>query len=219
MNRILLMLILLSQGTQLWARNFRHYKGLSDQEVQAKADELDPDAILELGHRAKLAKKERLKQISTKRKPDAKTLKAALLPDGKTNKAIEKSIIDRHERSSRAARMALAKMGELGYVDEFIQGLKVETGTTKEESIEALGYIGDRKTAKELFELLSDDRMSDIPRSAHELGTAYSDIAEQALGEMFPEVLEDFRKKNPGRRFFFKEQWKKWWLQNKSKYP
>lgn len=218
MNRILLTLILIGQGTQLWAGNFRHYKGLSDQEVQLKADDLDPDAILELGHRAKKDKAEKLKQISGKRKPDAKALKAALLPDGKTNKAIEKSVTRKYERSSRAARMALAKMGEPGYTDEFVQGLKVEEGTTKEGAIEALGYIADRKTAKHLAALLSDDRISDIPRSSHELGTPYSDIAEQALGEMFPEVLDEFRKKNSGKRFFFKEEWKKWWQQNKSKY-
>lgn len=199
------------------AAGFRHYKGLPDKEIDAKTDGRDPDAILEMGYRGKKAAVARLKKIAEEKAPDEAALKAAKGPDGKVKPEVEKRIARKYEKGSRAARMALAKLGEPGYVDEFVSELKEKDGR-REEALSALGYIGDRKTAKHLAEALSDESVSDVPRSAHELGTPYSYHAELALGEMFPEVLDDLRKKNPGKRFFLKEQWKKWWQQNKSKY-
>lgn len=199
------------------AAGFRNYKALPDKDIDAKIEDLDPDAILEVGHRGKKAAIARLKKIAEKKAPDEAALKAAKGPDGKVKPDMEKRIARKYEKGSRAARMALAKLGEPGYVDEFVSELK-EKNERREEAISALGYIGDRKTAKHVAEVLSDDSVSDVPRSSHELGTPYSYHAELALGEMFPEVLEDFRKKNPGKRFFFKAEWKKWWQQNKSKY-
>lgn len=199
------------------AAGFRHYKDLPDKEIDVKTGGLDPDAILEMGYRSKKAVIPRLKNIAGRKTPDEAALKAAKGPDGKVKPDVEKRIVRKYEKGSRAARMALAKLGEPGYVDEFIGELN-EKGKRREEAISALGYIGDRKTAKYLAEVLSDESVSDVKRSSHELATPYSYQAELALGEMFPEVLDDLRKKNPGNRFFFKEEWKKWWQQNKSKY-
>lgn len=220
MIRLIAALILMLQSLVVWADEvdtFRHYKNSSDSDIDKRSRELDPTAILELGHRGKKSDTERLKTIAEHRQPTAEDLKAAVGVDGSISKEREKSIYRKYERASRAAQMALAKLGDAKYTNEFV-GALTSSGTEKDNAIKALGYIGDRKTAKQLVLLLSDDRVSEVSRSKHEVGTTFSYLAELALGEMFPEVLADFQKTHPGKKMFFKDEWKKWWEQNKEKY-
>ncbi len=215
--RLILSMCCLLTASWSVAGNFRHYKGLSDDEVMTKAKDGDPDAILELGHRGKADAMPEVRRIASKTEASPEELKAHSRKDKEMDGDVRRSLDRKHARASRAARKALARLGDHAAAQEFIAEAKAD-GPNKQDAISALGYIADRRTAKDLVALLDDDRVPDVKRSGHELGTANSQIAENALAEMFPAVVEQFRKENPGKRFFFRAQWKKWWSKNKEKF-
>ncbi len=195
----------------------QEYETISDEELDSGVRSMNRFAILEAGRR-------RRKQVI----PDLDRLAASEDTEECKRKIIRSDPVmyeqrleyvrcPQHKAARLAAKKALARMGDIKYLKEFISDLSSKDGWKRIDAIRALGYVGDKRAAKYLAPIL--DETGGPPKySKHEPAPSYAYTAEQAFDELFPEVLEQFRKENTRSKYFFSAQWKAWWKTNKAKF-
>lgn len=135
----------------------------------------------------------------------------------KIHPAHKKQVIARRVDARHSAKIALAKIGVKKYLLEYIEDLKSPNDMKAVGAINSLNSIRDRRTVKYLIPFLDKDF---VPKfTPGKRGPAeFSTLAEEALASILPDVREQFRKENPGRRFFFKKEWQAWWAANKDRF-
>ena len=123
-------------------------------------------------------------------------------------------LIEEYHDANIAARMALARMGVDGYLDDFIVGLSTSSVDWRVDCFRALGFAGDLRVVKFLGPFLYDDKMPKRPHASVIQSNAVNAI--EALQELLPEVDAAQRQKNLGVNF--RQGWRRWWEENKGKY-
>lgn len=131
----------------------------------------------------------------------------------------------KYRDASRAAKMALSRMGEKSYFDEFVVGLSTTDAEWRTVCIQALGYIGDKRALKYLGPILAEtgeasEQRSETddhgkPRVEKYYYGPYSGIAESAFLDI---LLPEFMDKYHDRRAVPIGRWKEWWKENQDKY-
>ena len=195
----------------------RPYKQLPDKEIDKKIRSLDVDAISEAGEGKRAASKAALEEVVGAQDWTDADKKKYDNGNGKPNERLKEQVIAQRSFARHTARLALAKLGDKKYLKEFADDLKSPNDMKVAGAISSLGSIKDRRAVKHLIPFLDKDVVPKF-KPGKRGPAAFSELAEQALESILPEVREEFRKQNPGRRFYFKEEWKAWWAKNKDNY-
>jgi len=192
------------------APNNLHYadrlKSLSIADLLTLAKKHDPFAVSELGIRKEKSALSVLENIVNE--SDAPT---PAIKDKQHLSPAEKRALARAwsiNTSHKEARIALARLGEEKYLSIYIVGLSTTNGAWRAECIDALGEIGDRRTAKYLIPILDD--YSAPPDSTD---PPYSLIAQGALSDILPDAFKALTAKQPGHRPS-RQDWELWLKQN-----
>jgi HEAT repeat protein len=194
----------------------RRYAKLSDQALAERVSSMDSEAILETGIRGNKDQVPFLEKLASSDELPKEVADRNLRGDSQRDARVKEFMRPQHVAARRSAKMALARMGETQHLKEFVGDLSSSDGWKRIYAIRALGYAGDKRAAKYLGPILNEQGG---PRkvSKHELAPSYAETAEQALGQLFPEVQAGFEKES-AHRFFFADEWKAWWKQNRDKY-
>ena len=212
----------------------------SIEELRKRANNEQTDAIFALGFRNDAASipllkhlaetpiptQDEIDKLSQKPKKPKNPSKGYLRAEKTRDDTSTKIANDRRKRSSLAAKMALTRMGQGSYFDEFVAGLSTTSYEWKTTCIEALGYMNDKRAVKFLGPLLyQDSRIQPPPDWPDDVSLRpYNVTAAVALSNLLPEEedaeFKDVVKRNPSSRqeILLPEQWRRWWERNKDKY-
>jgi HEAT repeat protein len=190
----------------------------SSNDLISAAKRHDPAAIRELGRRREQSSLRLLREIAIE--PDV------VVSDDQVRKqktwasksaARDKWMQDTFANQSHLfAKIALARMGDDKYFDEFIVGISSTNPEWRRQCIVTLGEIQDKRAVKFLIPLLDDQSAPPGPRG--EISTPYNFAATAALQTILPDVDHEFRNKYGRDGTYFVDGWKEWWKGNKDAY-
>ncbi len=128
-------------------------------------------------------------------------------------------------RAHEIAKVALARMGQQQYFNEFIRGLSSPDESWKLKCIRYLGEIGDKRAIPSLITLMDEppttttDVNENAPSNANP--TRHRPVvniplsASMAISDIVPQANEQVLRIIDTKHLSFEAAWKEWWKENK----
>lgn len=179
----------------------RPYRSAASTEVLRLAADRYPGAIRELGYRKDASALDLLRALA------AEPMLAAKKPPHPAKR--EETL--RRQKTARAARFALARLGDKQALDDFIAGLSEEDPRWRVACVKTLGEIGSEAAIPALIPLL-DDNSTPSQAKADGRFRPLSDVVVDALAAIAPQagrrIEAQWRQENARS---LQELWKDWW--------
>ncbi|MBI2384692.1 MAG: hypothetical protein HYV14_01640 [Elusimicrobia bacterium] len=209
---------------------FKNYeKNVPTEELRARADRLDSEAVLALGLRKDKASAALLRKLAGTRFRESEMRERLKLDESEfeqKKKVYGARWTEEHRDASFSAKAALTRMKEADYLNDFIVELSTTNDEWKKEIVEYLGYIGDSRAIKHLGPLLGVDTCTPPQARVRRPGAVgglimcktLGSVAAEALGNIVQPPFMDIQKKEPNKQHFFYTEWKQWWQDHKGEY-
>jgi len=191
----------------------RPFRSMKSADLLVKSRQHSVKAIRELGMRKDKSAIGVLKNLASE--PDVEIQISTGYIRSTERREIRKKEMRRSSRME--ARIALARIGETGYLEEFIIGLSSSNLNWKSECIRRLAEIGDKRAVAHLIPILDDDSAPPSEAFGHDK-MVFSFQAALGLKVLLPDVHAGFVVKHNGRGKLFRDDWKNWWSLNKDKF-
>lgn len=209
------------------AQRIARYDTAEAKDLIKAAGKYDANAVTELGRRRERSAIELLKRIAEEADVPEPPAQAYLPVD----KMLEAHRLEFRNLSHLDAKIALARMGEGNYFDEFVVGLSSSNVDWREKCIKYLGEIGDKRAVQYIIPLLDDPATGPRPPVPH-FSTPHHHIdrvfplpvalvAQDYLVRQLPDVAaqldQEYHAKG-GKGGAHILAWKDWWSKHHGEY-